>query len=251
MVLGLVCTKFLGAALATRPIVKATLPACVKRMMLAGCPKQAEPIMNRLLLAAIVVTAALALTGLGLLLTGGLNAPAALELSASAPARSTGVPNIGGPFSLVNQDAEPVTQADFAGGKTLVYFGFTFCPDVCPTALQVMSVALDELGEDASKITPIFITVDPERDTVAVMKSYVAHFGENFVGLTGTPEQVAAAAKAYKVYFRKVEDPASSAGYTMDHSSVVYLMDENGKYLANFTHETRPDRMAARLRDFL
>ena len=207
--------------------------------------------MNRLLLIAIAATAAVALTGIGLLATGGFSSPQVQNLEAAAPVRSTGVPNIGGPFSLVDHTGKAVTEADFAGGKTLVYFGFTFCPDVCPTALQVMAVALDELGEDADAFTPVFVTVDPERDDVETMAAYVNHFGDNFVGLTGTPEQIAAAAKAYKVYFRKVEDPASSGGYTMDHSSVVYLMDEDGTFLANFTHETLPDRMAARLRQFL
>jgi len=207
--------------------------------------------MNRLLLIAIALTAVIALTGLGLILTGGLTAPQVTELSPSAPVRSTGVPNIGGPFTLTDHTGKQVTEADFAGQKTLIYFGFTYCPDVCPTALQVMSVALEELGDDASKITPVFITVDPNRDDVETMAAYVKHFGDDFVGLTGTLEQTAAAAKAFKVYYRKVDDPSSSAGYTMDHSSVVYLMSEDNAYLANFTHETRPDRMAARLKQFL
>ncbi|MEQ8746509.1 SCO family protein [Pyruvatibacter sp.] len=207
--------------------------------------------MNRLLIVSIAATATIALTGIGLLATGGFSSPQGQSAAKSAPVRSTGVPNIGGPFSLVDHTGKAVTQADFEGRKTLVYFGFTFCPDVCPTALQVMAVALEELGEDADAITPVFITVDPERDDVETMAAYVNHFGDNFVGLTGTPEQIAATAKAYKVYFRKVEDPASSGGYTMDHSSVVYLMGEDGTFLANFTHETLPDRMAARLRQFL
>lgn len=207
--------------------------------------------MNRLLLVAIAATSVIALTGIGLLLTGGLSAPKVTDISASAPTRVTGVPNIGGPFELVNQDGEQVTDADFAGRKTLIYFGFTYCPDVCPTALQIMSVALEELGDDADAFTPIFVTVDPERDDPETMAAYVEHFGDNFIGLTGTPEQIEAVAKAYKVYFRKVEDASSSAGYTMDHSSVVYLMSEDNTFLANFTHETRPDRMAARLKQFL
>ena len=207
--------------------------------------------MNRLLLIATAVTAVIALTGLGLILTGGLSSPQVAELSQTTPVRSTGVPNIGGPFTLTDHTGRRVTAARFAGKKTLIYFGFTYCPDVCPTALQVMSVALGDLGKDAEKVTPVFITVDPERDDVETMAAYVQHFGEDFVGLTGTPEQVAAAAKAYKVYYRKVEDASSSAGYTMDHSSVVYLMSEDNEYLANFTHETQPERMTARLRQFL
>jgi len=207
--------------------------------------------MNRLLPIALVLTAVVALTGIGLLLTGGLGPPQGRETGAAALTRSTGVAAVGGPFTLVDHRGRRVTEQDFAGRKMLVYFGFTFCPDVCPTALQVMAVALDALGEEARHITPVFITVDPERDDVATMAAYVQHFGDDFVGLTGTPEQIAAAAKAYRVYYRKVEDPSSHARYTMDHSSVVYLMDTDGTFLANFTHETRPERMAARLRTYL
>jgi len=207
--------------------------------------------MNRLLLVAVAATAVVALTGIGLLLTGGLAGPQQADRTDTAPTRVTGVPAIGGPFQLVNHKGEAVTEADFAGKKTLIYFGFTFCPDVCPAALQIMAVALEDLGEDADAFTPIFITVDPERDDTETMAAYVNHFGDNFIGLTGTPQQIEAAARAYKVYYRKVEDASSSAGYTMDHSSVVYLMSEDNTFLANFTHETRPDRMAARLRQFL
>ena len=201
--------------------------------------------MNRLLLVAIAGVAAIALTGIGLLATGGLTGPA------EAPQRSSGAALIGGPFTLVNQRGETVNEADFRGKFSLIYFGFTHCPDVCPTALQIMSVALEEVGEAADAVTPVFITIDPERDDVATVAAYVAHFGENFVGLTGTPAQVETAARAYKVYYRKVEDPGSAGGYAMDHSSVVYLMSPEGEFLANFTHETRPDRMAAKIREYL
>ncbi len=199
--------------------------------------------MNRLLLAAIALTAAIALGGIYLLATGGVSPQP--PAGNSAPVRTTGTPDVGGPFTLVNQDGETVTQADFEGQYTLIYFGFTSCPDVCPTALQVMAAALDEMGESGDNITPVFITVDPERDDVETVRSYVKHFGPRFVGLTGTPEQIAQVTDAYKVYYRKVEDPNSAAPYTMDHSSVVYLMGPDGQFLANFTHATSPERMAA------
>lgn len=201
--------------------------------------------MNRLLIAATAAVAVVALTGIGLIVSGGVAPPEPAE------PRSSGAALVGGPFTLVNQDGATVTEADFRGRHTLVYFGFTHCPDVCPTALQIMAVALEELGAQADDVTPVFITVDPERDDVATVAAYVAHFGENFVGLTGTPAQIETAARAYKVYYRKVEDPASAAGYTMDHSSVVYLMGPDGDFLANFTHETRPDRMARKLSEYL
>lgn len=154
---------------------------------------------------------------------------------------------IGGPFELVDQDGKPRRDSDFRGQYMLVNFGYTYCPDVCPLGLQVMAQALDMLPEEkAQKITPIFITVDPARDTVEQMKNYVGFFHPRMVGLTGTPEQVAGAAKAYRVYYKKVESE-SAADYLMDHSAIIYLMGPDGNYLANFTHETPPERMAETL----
>lgn len=162
----------------------------------------------------------------------------------------TGVAQIGGPFTLVDHTGRQVTQADFSDRHLLIYFGYTYCPDVCPTELQVMTEALDLLGEDASEIRPLFITVDPERDTVPAMADYVAHFYDSFVGLTGSPEQVAAAAKAYRVYFAK--GPRDEDGvYLMDHSSFVYLMGRDGAYLAHFGPGTAPQAMADKIRSFL
>lgn len=208
--------------------------------------------MNRLLLIATVITGAIALAGLALLATGGLSGSA----TPGTPVRSTGTALIGGPFTLVDHTGRTVTEADFRGRHMLIYFGFTHCPDVCPTALQIMSVALDQLAETkgaeaAAQVVPVFITVDPERDDVAAMAAYVGHFGDRFVGLTGTPAQIEAATGAFKVYARKVEDPNSAGGYTMDHSSVVYLMGPDGAFLANFTHETDPARMARKIASFL
>jgi protein SCO1/2 len=160
---------------------------------------------------------------------------------------STGRALVGGPFTLVDHTGKTVTDKDFRGRYTLIYFGFTHCPDVCPSALQVVAAALDKLGAKAEQVVPIFITVDPERDTPEQLASYVPSFHPRLIGLTGTVEQIAAATKAYRVYAKKVEDPKSSAGFTYDHTSLIYLMDREGAYVAHFTHATSVDRIAERL----
>lgn len=161
---------------------------------------------------------------------------------------SSGSASIGGPFELVNQDGETVTQEDFAGKYMLTYFGYTFCPDVCPTELQVMGTALDMMPKDiADEITPVFFTVDPERDTVEAVAEYVPYFHDRMVGLTGTVEQTSAAAKAYRVYYAKVipeGEPEDTDTYLMDHSSFVYLMDREGKFVRHFNYGTSPEDMA-------
>lgn len=157
---------------------------------------------------------------------------------------------IGGPFELVDHTGRTVTEANFEGQYTLVYFGFTFCPDVCPTELQAMSVALDLLGEEAEAVTPIFITVDPERDTVELMARYREHFHPRLQALTGSSTQVAAAARAYRVYYARVEDE-SSTEYLMDHSAYVYLMDRNGEYLKHFAPNTPPEGYVEAIRAIL
>ena len=157
---------------------------------------------------------------------------------------SAGAPSVGGPFTLVNHLGETVTEQDFRGRYMLLYFGFTFCPDVCPTELGVMAAAVKALGEDGERVTPVLITIDPERDTPDVMARYVALFHPRLVGLTGTPEQVDAAAKAWHVYYAKVEDESVSEDYTMDHSSIVFLMGPEGEYLKLFRPQTPPDEMA-------
>jgi protein SCO1/2 len=157
---------------------------------------------------------------------------------------------IGGPLELVDQDGRVVTERDFAGRLMLVYFGYTFCPDVCPTSLQTMSVALEQLGEDAGDVAFVFITLDPERDTVAQMKDYVSLFEPGPVGLTGTAEQVAAAARAWRVYYR-LHDEGGAADYLVDHSSFVYLMDREGRYLAHFGHAATPEQMVEEIRQAL
>ncbi len=153
---------------------------------------------------------------------------------------------IGGPFSLIDGDGRTVTDGTFRGRWMLVYFGYTHCPDACPTALQDMANALDQLGPRRKEVAAVFITVDPQRDTPPVMKEYAAAFDAGIVPLTGSDEAVAAAAKAYRVYFAK--HPTKDGGYDMDHSSIIYVMDPRGRFVANFTHETSPDQIAAKLK---
>ncbi|WP_019834189.1 SCO family protein [Sphingomonas sp. PR090111-T3T-6A] len=143
---------------------------------------------------------------------------------------------LGGPFALVDQDGRTATDKSFAGRYRAVYFGYSFCPDVCPTTLQVLmqgyrSFASASPGA-AARLAPVFITVDPERDTPAVLKSYVAAFGKPLVGLTGTPDAIAAAAKAYGVYYHKQATAAGASGYLVDHSSQVILFGPDGQPIA-------------------
>jgi len=161
------------------------------------------------------------------------------------PGSDGSVVPIGGPFSLLDGDGRTVTDRDFRGRLMLVYFGYTHCPDACPTALQDMATALDDLGGKRGEVAPVFITVDPERDTPSVMKDYAANFGAGIAALSGSMEAVTAAARAYRVYFTK---RPKADGYDMDHSSIIYLMDRQGRFLSNFTHETPPEQIAAKLR---
>ena len=194
---------------------------------------------------AVVAIAAFALGGAAALLL----VPGAREALFS-PVRSvvTGTALIGGPFSLTDHTGKRVTDQDFRGRYTLVFFGFVFCPDVCPAGLQVMTEAMERIGpEKAGRITPIFISVDPERDTPAELKEFVKSFHPRLVALTGTPAEVAAAAKAYRVIYRRVKDEKSKAGYTVDHSTFFYLMGPDGKFITHYTHSVRPEVLAERL----
>jgi len=156
---------------------------------------------------------------------------------------------IGGPFRLVDQNGKTVTNADLKGEWSLVYFGYTHCPDACPTALNDIAIALDELGPKRDAVRPVFITVDPERDTSEVLKSYVTAFDAPILALTGTPEEIAQAAKGYRVYYAK--HPEAGGDYSMDHSSVIYVMDPEGRFTASFTHENSPEEIAERLKKLL
>lgn len=158
---------------------------------------------------------------------------------------------IGGPFELVGKDGKTVTDKDFRGRYMLVFFGFTHCPDICPAELQVMSAALDELGDKADKVVPIFITVDPERDTPELVTAYVENFGPNFVGLTGSPEAIANAAKAYRVTYQKFQEEGAGDNYSVDHSALLYLMGPDGKFVTHFPYGTSPEKMADTLRRYL
>jgi len=152
---------------------------------------------------------------------------------------------IGGSFELVNQDGKKVTDKDFHGKFMLIYFGYTFCPDVCPTELQVMTGALEKLGDKAKNIQSVFVSVDPERDTPSVMKDYVSNFYPGMMGLSGTPEQISKIAKLYRVYYSKAAEKGAAADeYSMDHSSIVYLMDRNGAFIKHFSYGTDADKLA-------
>ena len=162
------------------------------------------------------------------------------------PERASG---IGGPFTLVDGAGKTVTDAAFLGKWMLIYFGYTHCPDACPTALQDMANALDMLDPAQRKdVAIVFITVDPERDTPVVMREYVSNFNAPIVALSGSAEQIAAAAKAYRVYYAK---HPTTDGYEMDHSSVIYVMNPDGDFVTNFTHETPPARIAEKLRSLV
>jgi protein SCO1/2 len=150
--------------------------------------------------------------------------------------------SIGGPFSLSDTAGKRVTDVDFRGKLMLVFFGYTHCPDACPTGLQTMAELLDKLGADAREVAPVFISVDPERDTPEALSAYVKNFSPQIVGLTGSVDAVASAAKAYRVYFRKAGGGRDD--YTVDHSAFVYLMDREGQYLTHFMFNTPTDAIA-------
>ena len=167
----------------------------------------------------------------------------------SALFRGAAEPTIGGPFTLVNAQGQTVSDSAYRGRWMLVYFGYTFCPDVCPTELGTVADALGHLSKGkAAKIAPLFISIDPARDTPAKMGAYVQAFGAGIEGLTGSPEQIGAAAKAYRVYYQKVDAPAAHPDdYTMDHTSIVYLMDPQGRFAAHYDHDTTSAQMVADL----
>ena len=158
-----------------------------------------------------------------------------------------GQAEIGGPFQLVDQNGEARSDRDFRGRYMLVYFGYTHCPDVCPLTLEEMADALDKLGKPKSvRIVPVFITVDPARDTPKVMKAYLAPFGDAFVGLSGDAKAVMAAERAYRVYARRHALPGGD--YAMDHSSTMYLMGPDGRFVTTYEEVDGPDKIAADLR---
>jgi protein SCO1 len=200
--------------------------------------ENAKPVfLRRLLFAGLMLIAAAAI--------------AAYALMSQPPSRGVGTPDVGGPFSMVDHTGQVVSEKTYLGKPMLMFFGFTYCPDVCPTELQVMAAALETLGEQGKDIQPVFVSVDPARDTPEVMKSYVENFGPRFIGLTGTMEQVAAMAKTYKVFFEKQEDATAPDQYLMDHSSTIYLMGADGKFLKHFSYTTDAAKLADGLREAL
>jgi protein SCO1/2 len=191
-----------------------------------------------LLMGAAFVAGLVLCFGVVLLVTGRVSTPVAQQIAA-----------IGGPFKLTDQTGRQVTDQDLKGRPFLVFFGFTHCPDVCPTTLFDVSEIMRTLGPDADKMRALFITVDPERDTPAVMNDYLSSFDPHLAGLTGDPAAIAAVAKAYRVYFKKV--PLDQGGYTMDHTAIVYLMDKEGRFVSPFSLKRSTEAAAADLRKYL
>ena len=176
--------------------------------------------------------------GVVLMVFGRVSAPVAQQFAA-----------VGGPFKLTDQNGQALSEQDLKGRPFLVFFGFTHCPDVCPTTLFEVSEILRSLGHDADRTRALFITVDPERDTPPVMKDYLSSFDPHLAGLTGDPAAIAAVAKAYRVYYKKV--PLDQGGYTMDHTAIVYLMDKEGRFVAPFNLKRTTEAAAADLRRYL
>jgi protein SCO1/2 len=185
------------------------------------------------------------LTGLGVFLgalwyvTGGLS-----------PAGVSTASTVGGPFKLVNQDNRPITDQDFKGRPWLVFFGYTHCPDVCPTTLFDVSEMLRAMGKDADRTGALFITVDPERDTPAVMKDYLSSFDPRMMAATGDRASIDAAEKAYRVYAKKIPT-GKGDDYSMDHTAMVYLMDKQGRFVAPFNLKRTPEEAAAEMKKYL
>jgi protein SCO1 len=189
----------------------------------------------------LVISAFLA----GLVIFLGVFLFASGQLSGSSPGASA----IGGPFRLIDQDGKPITEQDFKGRPFLVFFGYTYCPDVCPTTMFEIGEILRALGPDSGRAVALFITVDPERDTPPAIKDYLSSFGPLMRGATGDAAAIAAVEKAYRVYAKKV--PTEKGGYTMDHTALVYLMDKQGRFVAPFNLKRRPEEAAAELRKYL
>ena len=196
--------------------------------------------MNRATRPLVIIGAFAASLAVGLLLMmwlmGGLK-------NVAAPAA------IGGPFQLTDQAGQTVTDQNLKGRPTLIFFGFTHCPDICPTSLFEISEVLRAMGKDADRVNAWFVSVDPERDTAAAMKDYLASFNPHLKGLTGNPEAIAKVISAYRVYARKV--PLKDGDYTMDHTALVYLMDKDGRFVAPFNLKRTPAEAASDLKRYL
>jgi protein SCO1/2 len=186
---------------------------------------------------------------LTILMVALVTALAAIWLTRGGPGGTgTGTALVGGPFTLTDQDGKRVTDQDFRGKYMLIFFGYTYCPDFCPSELQVMSAALDELGSEGDKIQPIFITIDPARDDAATLKVYVGNFHPRMIGLTGSEADIATVAKEYRVYYAKAKGYENKPDYLMDHSTIVYFMGPDGKFVKHFTYGTDAKALAQGLR---
>ena len=167
------------------------------------------------------------------------------EFRGSGPSYSA----IGGSFNLVDQDGKPITDQDLKGEPALVFFGYTHCPDICPTTLYEISEVLHALGSDADRVRALYITVDPERDTPAVMKDYLSSFDPHLRGATGDAKSIEQVEKAYRVFAQKV--PTKDGDYSMDHTALVYLLDKQGRFVAPFSLKRQPAEAAADLRKYM
>ncbi len=165
--------------------------------------------------------------------------------------KTSGKALIGGPFSLVDHTGKRVSEKTYAGKFMLVFFGYTNCPNLCPAQLQVMSLALKALGEKAKRIQPIFITLDPQRDTVAVMARYIKDFDDTLIGLTGTPGEIRSVTKSYRVFYSREEDKSPTGDYLIELTGIIYLMDERGEFVKHFSFGVRPDELAAGIKKFM
>ncbi len=168
-------------------------------------------------------------------------------------AEGQGEAQIGGDFALTDQNGQSVHESDFRGRIMLVFFGFTHCPDICPVTVAALSKAMELLGSQADGVAPIFITVDPERDTPAVMKDYLSNFDKHMIGLTGTPEEIKRVTEAYKVYFAKAPLPAEGNGadYGVDHSAFIYMMGKDGKFIRLFQNNADAAEIAGAVKHAL
>lgn len=163
--------------------------------------------------------------------------------------KTYGQATVGGPFELVDQNGVTRTNADYKGKYMVVYFGYSFCPDICPAALYNMTQAFNELDpKELREFAPLFITIDPQRDTVKNLKTYMQNFHPSFTALTGSQEQLNKAIKAYRVYAKKAQPDGTSTEYLLDHSSIIYVMDRQGRFITSFNHQTEPEVIKSTLR---
>lgn len=193
----------------------------------------------------VVLLIGAVLVGEWLWLTAGRDRPSA-EVASDAPAQAV-IP--GGGFSLIDHKGKPSSEASFPGKHLVLVFGYTYCPDVCPTTLASLATALDLLEEREAALQPLFVTIDPERDTPEVLADYVAAFHPRLVGLTGSPEQIRKVARDYRVYYAKVG--SDDEDYLVDHSAYIYLIGPDGRTLTYLKHDESPETLAAKLGGFL